>query len=240
MELWRWMSLMYVKEAFNREDINYYFHLLSKEIKKEFGRSIRLELIIVGGASILLNYNFRNSTTDVDAYISTGSSIKDAVCRVADKCNISRNWINSDFVKTSSYSDKLTEISKHYKTYNQVLEVRTVQSEYLIAMKIETLRVYKHDKSDILGILQACKNDGNKITIENILRAYEKLYNKELAGEKLEFLKTLFEGNIRYEEISYEESINKNLLIAFDGKYENVLREDNLEKVLEKLKNKKK
>lgn len=49
MELWRWMSLMYAKETFDREDIHYYFHLLSKEIKKEFGRRIRLELIIVGG-----------------------------------------------------------------------------------------------------------------------------------------------------------------------------------------------
>lgn len=231
---------MYVKETFDREDINYYFKLLSKEIKKEFGRNAKLELIVVGGASILLNYNFRNSTTDIDAYIATGSSIKEAITKVADQCNISPHWINSEFVKTSSYSDKLTEVSKYYNTYNQVLVVRTIQAEYLIAMKLESLRAYKHDKSDIVGILQVCKNNGNEITIGKIAKAYGKLYGKEPEGKRLEFLNLLFEENTRYEDISYEEEINKSLLIEFEEKYNNVLKEDNLEKILKVLKSKKK
>ena len=231
---------MYVKETFDREDINYYFKLLSKEIKKEFGRSAKLELIVVGGASILLNYNFRNSTTGIDAYVVTGSSIKDAIVRVAEKCNIPYDWINSDFVKTSSYSDKLAEVSKHYNTYNQVLAVRTIQAEYLVAMKLESLRAYKHDKSDVVGILQVCKNNGNEITIEKIAKAYKKLYGKKLVGERLEFLNTLFEVDTRYEDVSYEEDINKNLLIEFEKKYDNTLKEDNLEKILSALKLKKK
>lgn len=227
---------MYAKELFEREDINYYFKLLSKEIKKEFGRSTKLELVVVGGASILLNYNFRNSTTDIDAYMTTGGSIKDAITRVADQCNISPHWINSDFVKTSSYSHKLAEVSKYYNTFHQVLEVRTVQAEHLIAMKLESLRAYKHDKSDIVGILQVCKNNGNEITIEKIAKAYRKLYGKELEGKRLEFLNLLFEDNTRYEDILYEEYINKSLLIEFEEKYDNVLKEDNLEKILKALK----
>ena len=53
--------------GFTKENVGEYFKELSKEIKKQLGRQANVELIVVGGASILMNYGFRESTQDIDA-----------------------------------------------------------------------------------------------------------------------------------------------------------------------------
>lgn len=42
---------------------------LAKEYRKLAGKSVPAEIVLVGGASILTNYGFRNMTTDMDAII---------------------------------------------------------------------------------------------------------------------------------------------------------------------------
>ena len=64
---------------FTKNNIERYLNELSKELKKEFGKNSEFELIIVGGASILLNYSFREQTLDVDAFISNQNTIKEAI-----------------------------------------------------------------------------------------------------------------------------------------------------------------
>lgn len=139
---------------FRKSEIDSYLRELSKELKKEFGRNSSFELILVGGASVLINYSFRDTTVDVDAFVSTQSSIKAAIRRVADRHNLPEDWMNSDFRYTDSFSTKLLQYSKYYKTFSQVLQVRTIKDEYLIAMKLMAFRSYKHDFSDIVGILK--------------------------------------------------------------------------------------
>ena len=59
-----------------------------------------------------------------------------------------------DFIYSSSFSDKLAEKSKHYKVMNNgSIEVRMVDAEYLIAMKVKSGREAGNDISDIIGIL---------------------------------------------------------------------------------------
>ena len=90
-----------------------YFSELAKEIKKECGRDANVELIVVGGASILLNYDFRESTIDVDALVSSRISIKESINRVGDKYGLPNGWINSDFKTTNSFSPKIVQFSKY-------------------------------------------------------------------------------------------------------------------------------
>jgi len=48
----------------SKEQIDNLFFEIAKELKKQLkGRKFTYELIVVGGASILLNYSFRNSTS---------------------------------------------------------------------------------------------------------------------------------------------------------------------------------
>lgn len=101
-----------------------------------------------------MNYSFRDSTQDIDAFTSTHTSIRDAVNRTSDRLGLPDGWLNSDFMQTASWSPVLTRVSRYYKTYNQVLTFRTVSAEYLTAMKLASMRRYKNDESDIVGIIR--------------------------------------------------------------------------------------
>ncbi len=226
---------MYTK-MFNRMDMNNNLKELSKELKREFGRNSKHEIIIVGGAAIVLKHDFRESSSDIDAIVADGSSIKDAVHRTADRLGLSADWLNSDFKQSSSYSSQLVEVSKYYRTFNQVLDVRIVEDKYLIAMKLKSFRPYKNDQSDIIGLLQ-----DSTFTYEEIHSAVEKLYGKEdeVKPEAWEFLRKYYSAEgIVYNQIRNEELNNKDILIEFDKNYENVLKEDNLDDILSMLREK--
>lgn len=229
-------------KGFSRDILNECFYELSKEIKKEFGRNAKVELIVVGGAAILLNHDFREATVDVDAIISSQTSIKDAVNRVGDKYGLPNGWINSDFKKTNSYSPKLVQVSKYYKTFNQSLTIRTIDSEYLIAMKLASLRKYKYDKSDIIGIIQSNKNNV-PMSFERIDKAVRELYGTwdKLPSEAKDIVnKALNQADDKdlYSVTLKEEALNKKLLTRFEQDYDNVLKEDNIDFILNSLQQK--
>lgn len=234
------MCLMsYEFQSFSKENIDHYFLMLSKELKKEFGRNAEIELVVVGGAAVLLNYGFRNSTMDIDAIVASHSSIKDAVNRVSDICGLPNGWINSDFQKTKSYSPKLIAHSKFYKKYNQTLVVRTVAAEYLVAMKLSSLRPYKYDRSDIVGIIQT-QDSNNFITKERVDNAVRELYDgwENLPEEAQSIIDKIYDdinNKELYSIIRNEEISNKELLIDFENNYGNVLDEENLEDILKKI-----
>ena len=195
---------------YERKDIENLLFQLSKELKKEFGRKAKFEIIVVGGASVLFNYDFRKSTTDIDGFLSNSYSIKDAIRRVADNNGISAEWLNSDFVNTESYSTKLLVYSKPYKTFNQVLSIRTVKDEYLIAMKLMSGRLYKNDFSDICGIL----NENQNLDEKSVLQAFQNLYgDKRIPSAAWTKFKEILHSEKTYEEIEREEKINHDIVI---------------------------
>ena len=229
--------------GFNKENVGDYFKELSKEIKKEFGRQANIELIVVGGASILLNYGFRESTQDIDAFVATHSSIKEAINRVGDKFNLPNGWINSDFKQTLSFSPKLIQVSKPYRTYNQVLSVRTVSEEYLVAMKLASFRQYKTDSSDIIGIIQEQRIKGEPITFEAVDNAVRLLYNgwENMPDKSKDFLINALNPDLPqgvYDIAKNTEETNKTLLVNFEKEYPNVLKSENLDSILESIKSK--
>lgn len=163
----------------------------AKEYRKELGK-VPGEIIIVGGGSIMLNYKFRDATQDFDVILKTVSGVTDIIKKFADENGLPRDWMNTDFVKTVSYSDKLYEVSKHlWSLNNGTLENRTVTGVYLIAMKLMAHRDYRNDISDVIGILIEEKEVGMKITYNDIVNAYRKLYRSEIPVEIEETVKTL-------------------------------------------------
>ena len=135
----------------SKEQIDNIFLDIAKELKKKLrGRKFSYELIVVGGASILLNYSFRASTVDIDCVDVNDALMNEIINEVGDKYNLPIGWINTDFLKTNSYSSKLMQYSSFYKSYlGDTLIVRTIKDEYLIAMKVISARKYKNDYSDI-------------------------------------------------------------------------------------------
>ena len=138
---------------FTKDNLDSYLKELAKEFRKINGSRTPAEITLIGGAAVLVNYGFREMTYDVDAIIQASSSMKDAINHVGDRMGLPNGWLNTDFVRTTSYTPKLTQYSKYYKTFSNVLQVRTISAEYLIVMKLMAGRQYKNDLSDVVGIL---------------------------------------------------------------------------------------
>ena len=159
-----------------KKELDIYLRELGKEYRKLAGKKSPAEIVLIGGGAILANYNFRTSTTDVDAIIHAASAMKEAINRVGDKYYLANRWLNEDFVRTVSYSPKIEEFSQFYRQYSNVLQVRTIKAEYIIAMKLRAGRKYKNDFSDIIGVLMEHEEKNEHISYGDIDRAVINLY----------------------------------------------------------------
>lgn len=230
---------------FTKENIDIYLKEVAKEYRRLIGKNMPAELILIGGASILINYGFRGMTTDIDAIIQAVSGMKDAINIVRDKYDLPTGWLNADFKKTNSYTPKLSQFSTYYKTYFGVLTIRTISAEYLIAMKLCSGRQYKNDYSDILGILAEHEKKGNDITKSQIEKAVENLYGK---WKLLPEASRIFIDNVMqngefekmYAEVIANEKQAKQMLVSFENDYPGITNKDNVDHILENLRKRKK
>lgn len=227
-----------------KKNLDLYLKDVAKEYRKLNRNGMHAEIIIVGGGSILINYSFRLSTTDIDAYTQASTSFKEAVNRVSDKHALPNGWLNSDFRRTESYSDKLVQYSEYYKTFYNMVDIRTITREYLIAMKLKSGRKYKNDLSDIVGILDEHIQRNDPISFEQIQKAYEQLYGSwdTLPNDTTVFISSLFKNtsNIHdvYEATRQLENDAKEILIDFEENYPGITTESNVDSILESLKKK--
>ena len=126
---------MSADKPFTRENLDSYLRELAKEFRKKNGSRMPAEIILIGGASILINYGFREMTYDMDAIIKSSGAMRDAINTVGDRLGLPIGWLNTDFVHTNSYTPRLAEHSKYYKTFANVLQIRTVSDEYSLLIK---------------------------------------------------------------------------------------------------------
>ena len=227
--------------SFTKENLDTYLKELAKEFRKLNGKSMSAEIILVGGAAILASYGFRDMTTDIDAVIHATSSMKDAINRVGDKFDLPNGWLNADFMHTGSYSPKLNEFSVYYKTFSNILSVRTVAAEYLIAMKLRSGRKYKNDLSDIIGILAEHEKRGTPIIFDMIETAVQNLYGgwTDFPEDSKSFIESaLRNGDFEkvYASVKSEESQSKDILINFEKDYPKVAKKSNVDDILKTLK----
>lgn len=229
---------------FSRENIDTYLKAVAKEYRKISGKEVPAELILIGGASVLINYGFRNMTTDIDAFIMAASSMKDAINTIGDRYNLPNGWLNADFENTSSYTTKLIQFSEYYRTYSNIVTIRTVSAEYLIAMKLRSGRQYKNDLSDILGILAEHEKKGMPLTLDQIKKAFCELYGNwdllsEHAGVFIE--NVMRNGNFekQYKDTVSTELENNALLTDFEKSNPNVTNSSNVNEILSMLREKK-
>jgi len=204
-----------LKKTFTKENIEDYLKELSKEFKKQNGVKTPAVLILVGGAAILLKYNFRKSTDDVDAVILASSVMKDTINITGEKFKLPNNWLNMDFKNTKSYSDKLM-----------------------------SGRIYKNDLSDIAGILYEHKENKNDITIDKIKNAALYLYGSwdNIPEKSRVMINDIFiDGN--YKKIYYENKTSEyemgKILKEFEEKYPKLVKGKDINEVLEQIKIKK-
>lgn len=230
--------------AFTKENLDIMLKELAKEFKKRNGAAIPAEIILIGGAAVLMGYGFREMTMDVDAIIHASSAMKEAAGRVGDRYSLPHGWLNSDFMCTDSYSPKLEQFAVYYKTFSNVLQIRMVSAEYLIAMKLRSGRKYKNDLSDIIGILAEHERRGDPISKDRIDMAVRNLYESwdGFSADAISFIHDALErGNYEavYEAVIKEEKNSKDILVQFGKKYPGVTTQSNVNEILASLKAKK-
>ncbi|MCL2158673.1 MAG: DUF6036 family nucleotidyltransferase [Oscillospiraceae bacterium] len=208
------------------------------------GKQMLAEIILIGGAAILANYGFRELTYDIDAVITASSAMKEAINRVGDRLGLPNGWLSADFKKTTSYSDKLFEISIPYKTFSNILTIRTVAAEYLIAMKLMSGRKYKNDLSDIAGILWEHEKSGKPITPEMVENSVTLLYGGwELIPQSSKIIIDAAFASGDYETLYLQhresEMQSHEILTNFEKSYPGELKNENIDMILEQAKRKK-
>lgn len=232
------------KVKFTKDNIDTYLKAVAKKYRKQVGKQMPAEIILIGGASVLINYGFREMTTDIDALIQAASAMEDAINAVGDEFDLPNGWMNQDFVRTKSYSPNLIQYSTYYKTYSNILTIRTIAAEYLIAMKLRSGRNYKNDLLDILGILNEHQINGDPITLERIQKAVCDLYGEWEAipdGSRTFIMDSLAEGHFQeqFNKVNVEEKKTRELLINFDKDYPDVINQSNTSSILKNLRKKK-
>ena len=206
--------MMQSKEKITRANAMNIIRRFAKEYRKSLGKAPG-EIIIVGGGSIMLNYKFRDATQDFDVILHAASGIKDVIVRFADENNLPRDWMNTDFIKTASFSEVLTEVSRHFCWLNNnTLEIRTVSGVYLIAMKMVARREYRNDVSDVIGIMIEETENGRTFTYEEIETAYQKLYHKLPDTDIRDRIRNLCLKNIDELKSIYDSQKNEESLIG--------------------------
>lgn len=230
---------------FTRDNIDTYLKAVSKEYRKISGKDVPAEMILIGGASVLINYGFRNMTTDIDAMILAASSMKDAINIVGDRFNLPNGWLNADFENTSSYTPKLVQYSEYYRTFSNIVSIRTVSAEYLVAMKLRSGRLYKNDLSDILGILAEHEKRNAPLNMEQIRSAFTDLYGDwdQIPDNSRIFIENAMKNGSftkQYAETIINEKETNRLLYGFEEKYPGSVNSANIDEILSMLRSKRK
>ncbi len=230
---------MSVEKGFTKENLDYYLKELAKEFRKRNGRNTPAEIILVGGAAILANYGFREMTYDIDAIITASSAMKEAINVVGDRLDLPNGWLNSDFRNTNSYSPKLSQYSKYYRTYSNVLNIRIISAEYLVAMKLMSGRRYKKDLSDIVGILSEQERMGEPLSYQQIDCAVRNLYGgwENISEYVIQLLRAALDSeNLKelFMEQEREEELSKQAVLHVQ-KYEGEkVKESNVDEIIQK------
>lgn len=186
---------MSADKPFTRENLDSYLRELAKEFRKKNGSRMPAEIILIGGASILINYGFREMTYDMDAIIKSSGAMRDAINTVGDRLGLPIGWLNTDFVHTNSYTPRLAEHSKYYKTFANILQIRAVSDEYLVAMKLMAGHQYKNDLSDIVGILIEQEERNEPLSFKIIQKAIVDLYDTydKIPEDSRTFIEALYQ-----------------------------------------------
>lgn len=158
-----------------KEDLDRLFDKLATEYI-ELGGSKKVEIYLVGGAAIVLNFDYRMSTIDIDAMFNDNDILETAIQNVSQRDNLSSDWLNKDFVKTPSYTPKIIEKGKEYAVYHNIISVYSLEPKYLIAMKLKSSRPTGGDLDDIIKMIYELRYKKIEITYEQIVQAYKEFY----------------------------------------------------------------
>ncbi|MHB1679222.1 MAG: DUF6036 family nucleotidyltransferase [bacterium] len=184
---------------FTKEDILKNLELIAKKLKST---NKTADIGIYGGSAIILLWEFRKSTRDIDIIIRNGEEeIKNIAKEIAVEKNYPENWL-SDQVRTFTsinYQERLfLEIPKDEPS----LRIFTPTTKYLFAMKCMAMR-HETDTEDVKNLIKLLKITKE----EDVLSIIDKYYPYDVIPDR-----TLFGIKAIIKEINLEVFTDKNII----------------------------
>jgi hypothetical protein len=167
------------------EQIKFYLEKLSEALERKGGQG---EIVVYGGAAMVLVLKARPSTKDVDAVFAPKDIMVQAAKEIEDLHGAPENWLN-DAVKgfiSSREEHELFWDLPHLKVY-------TATPEYLLAMKCISLRLGRGDR-DLEDIRFLIDHLGIK-SATDLFNLIENYYPRNQISPKTQFaIDELFEN----------------------------------------------
>ena len=168
----------------NKQQLDNLLWQLNKELRKKMRKvpyGYKVNMYIVGGASVIARYSYRTSTQDVDAIWDVGSEMREAINAVAQQNGLPNDWCNCNFKRTKSYTPKILTNSTLYKDFDR-LRVWLVNQDLLLCMKLVAFRVQKIvDRQDAAHLLSILKS--NNVTYDKVVSLAESYYGSNSLTE---------------------------------------------------------
>ena len=132
-------------QGLSRRDIERYLKLLGQRL---LARGSRADILLAGGAAMVLLLNAREATKDIDAYFSGDvDALRTEVSAIANEFNLRPDWLN-DGIKGFFFKAPPQTLWADYPG----LRVYTVGLDYLLAMKVLALR-NRQDEEDAKALV---------------------------------------------------------------------------------------
>ena len=166
----------------DRETIIKALSLLDEVLRRD---GVIGEICIFGGAAMILAFDGKFATRDVDAIFVPKSTVTDAVIGIADQLNLPADWLN-DGVK-GFVSEKEDFTSEDMPDFENLRVIRP-SARYLLAMKCLASRVGGYgERGDVSDIKILCKHLTCE-TPESVSEIILDYYPPSLVPAKTQFL----------------------------------------------------
>lgn len=142
-------------------------------------RGVRGELLVVGGATMVLAYSARRTTSDLAAIFEPKQAVYEAARRVAERHGLLLDWLNDAVKGFLPGPDPNATVFLD----RPGLVVRIASARYLLAMKLLASRV-ERDEDDITVLLRLARIG----TVAEAMTLVEELYPAAAIPSKVRYL----------------------------------------------------
>ena len=142
------------------------------------------EIAIYGGSAIILQFDWRKTSVDVDARVTSQGNhgvIMDAVHEAAKRLGLPRSWLNENVTMYARRGERDSDrvfVGLYPSPERFGLRVTAARPEYILAMKLKALeRVTADDRDyrDAIGLALECEVN----TIDDFKKTLQRFFGSD-------------------------------------------------------------
>ncbi|MBP7222048.1 MAG: ABC transporter substrate-binding protein [Sedimentibacter sp.] len=155
-----------------------FFEIMECLDKKLAENNIELSINIYGGTAMMVCFDIRSATKDIDALFDTSPQLNNILSDIAEMYDLDSEWINQA-IKEPLKHLKTEDLKVLYRFNN--LKIFAPSAEQMLAMKILSSRPepYK-DFEDAEFLIQYLKIDD----LDNVIKIFDKYAGRKYLGDR--------------------------------------------------------